>query len=136
MALILTNPSAILLRAEDTILENVGLDILSLFAASTCFNPSRSASLMASNSSSVRYTPFSLLRGLHIGLKHLSPGKHFIHLVFFGRKIISFSYEHMLITSISHCIFMSINNFVNGWTILAVFPLMRAVKFDEGATSL
>lgn len=84
MALILTSESATLFRADDTILENVGLDILSFLAASICFNPSRSANLTASNSSRVKHTHLTLFKGLHMGLKHLSPGKHLIHLVFFG----------------------------------------------------
>jgi len=86
MALILTNPSAILLRADATIRENVGLDILSRLAASTCFNPSRSASLTASNSSSVRQMLFILSKGLHAGLKHHSPDRQLTHLVFLGHS--------------------------------------------------
>ena len=108
MALIFTRPSAILFLAEETILENVGRDILSLFAASNCFNPSRSASLTASNSSRVRYTPFSLFKGLQIGLKHLSPGRHRIHLVFLGRMLSTYCYERMFITILSQRYLLSI----------------------------
>jgi hypothetical protein len=68
IALILTTPSAIFLCADETILEKVDRDIRIRFAASNCFNPSKSASLTASNSSKVKYTLFNLLKGLHIGL--------------------------------------------------------------------
>jgi phosphotransferase system glucose/maltose/N-acetylglucosamine-specific IIC component len=68
------------------ILEKVGREIFIFFAASICFNPARHARRTASNSSRVRYTLFNLLSGLHKGLKHLSSGAHFTHLVFFGLK--------------------------------------------------
>jgi hypothetical protein len=85
IALILTSPSAIFFWAEVKIRENVGRDILMRLAASICFNSSRQARRIASNSSRVKYTPSNLFKGLHIGLKHRSPGTHLIHLVFLGR---------------------------------------------------
>ncbi len=102
MALILTSPSAIFLCAEVKILENVGLDIFISFAALICFKPSRQARRIASNSSRVRQIVFDLSSGLHNGLKHRSPGAHFIHLVFLGLKSIPSSYEHLFITILAY----------------------------------
>ena len=100
IALILTRPSAIFLRAEFTMREKVGREILIRFAASSCFISSRSASLRASNSSSVRYTPCSSLSGLQRGRKHLSPGAHLIHLIFLGLMKPP-DYEQMFITNLA-----------------------------------
>ena len=84
MDLTFTRASLILFLADESILENVGRDIFIFLAAFSCCSLSRSVSLIASNSSNVSDTPFNVLRGAHIGLKHFSPGLHFIHLVFFG----------------------------------------------------
>jgi len=86
MALILTSASAIFLCAEVSILENVGREMFINFPAFSCFKPSRQESLIASNSSRLKYTLLTLFKGLHKGLKHRSPGTHFTHLVFLGLK--------------------------------------------------
>ena len=97
IALMLTSASATFVWAAASILVNVGRDTLILRAASICLSPERSASLSASNSSSVMFTPCSSLRGLQQGRKHRSSGSHLIHLVFFGRIQVP-SYERMFKT--------------------------------------
>jgi len=111
ITLILTKPSAIFLWADVIIRENVGREIFICLAASICFKPSKQASLIASNSSRLKYTPSNLFKGLQRGLKHRSPGIHFTQRVFLGRKMNSFDYEHMFITSLLHSAILSIKFF-------------------------
>ena len=101
MAFMLTRASPIFEWAAFMILEKVGLDMRIFFAAVSCLSPSTSANLTASNSSIVRYTFSTSLKGLHFGLKHLSPGSHFTRLVFCGLNLSSVGYEHMFITIIA-----------------------------------
>jgi len=97
MAFTFTKASVTFLHADETIREKVGRDIFINFAASLCFISSKHASRIASNSSILSTTPSSSLTGLHFGRKHLSPGKHLTHLVFFGRIHDPFCYEHWFI---------------------------------------
>jgi hypothetical protein len=99
IAFAFTNASVTFLQAEATIREKVGRDIFMSFAASFCFISSRHASRIASNSSMLNTTPSSLFNGLHFGRKHLSPGRHFTHLAFFGLIGLPSSYAHWFITN-------------------------------------
>ena len=96
MVFIFTNPSAIFLWAQERILVKVGLEIFMIFAALAWVNSSKSASLIASNSSMVRQMQSLPFEDLPLGPKHLSPGKHFIQRVFLG--LISLRYELWFIT--------------------------------------
>jgi hypothetical protein len=100
IAFTFTSASVTFLQAEATMRENVERDIFISLAASLCFFPSRHASRIASNSSTLNTTPSSLFNGLHLGRKHRSPGKHLTHLVFFGLTQRSSYYAHWFITNL------------------------------------
>src|SRR3989338_2450141 len=84
IALIFTSPSATFKWADERMRVNVGRETFMRLAACACVNPSRSAKRIDSNSSIVTATPSRTITVLRFGRKHLSPGKHFTHLIFFG----------------------------------------------------